>query len=175
MCVWLGRWLVGGELEEHRTMPPPLVDLARGLPSRHNPLPSLSFNSRYCSSTRPCLFLPKQALLCSPRPIGRAEEFIGLCVKQKTGHCPPFCAWLYWTPPPPPCRVLYSIIYAYIYFSSILRAADCDVGYRNRSDEACEASTNSEKFIKIRWRTDETSVCQTVQKIKTPKSNSWIL
>lgn len=66
----------------------------------------------------------------------------------------------------------YSIIYAYIYFSSILRAADCDVGYRNRSEEACEASKNSEKFIKIRWRTDETSVWQTVQKIKTPKSNS---
>lgn len=72
----------------------------------------------------------------------------------------------------PTSPVLYSIIYAYIYFSSILRAADCDVGYRNRSEEACEASKNSEKFIKIRWRTDETSVWQTVQKIKTPKSNS---
>lgn len=77
-----GVWLVGS-WRERGAVPPPSLGLARGPRSHHSPLPSLSFNSRYCSSTRPCLFLPKQALLCSPRPIGRAWEFICLAKKKK--------------------------------------------------------------------------------------------
>lgn len=59
--------------------------LARGPGSYRSPLPSLPYNSRYCSSSRPCLFLPKQAVLCLPPfpPIGRGGEFICLSLKKK--------------------------------------------------------------------------------------------
>lgn len=59
--------------------------LARGPGSYRSPLPSLPYNSRYCSSSRPCLFLPKQALLCLPPfpPIGRSGEFICFSLKKK--------------------------------------------------------------------------------------------
>lgn len=80
-----GDWLVcwSGSRRECGMVPPPSLGLARGPRSHRSPLPSLSFNSRYCSSTRPCLFLPKQALLCSPHPIGTAWEFICLAKKKK--------------------------------------------------------------------------------------------
>lgn len=63
VCVCGGGWDRGGGM-----VPPPSRGLARGPRSHRSPLPSLSYNSRYCSSTRPCLFLPKQGLLCPPPP-----------------------------------------------------------------------------------------------------------
>lgn len=106
--VWLVCWLGAGGSAARCLLHH--WGLARGLCSHHSPLPSLSFNSRYCSSTRPCLFLPKQALLCFPppnhhHPTGKAWEFICL---GTTHPSLPACT------DPPPC-VPERSKYAYIF------------------------------------------------------------